>query len=330
MRPATLPFVLTGATGTGKTEVALALAERLGAEIVCADSRQLYRGLDVATGKPTSAERARVPHHGFDTLDPAQTSSAGEYARTTRPILAHLEADATPALLVGGTGLYLRALHAGLAEVPEIPAEVRDRVRAQLAEQGPAALHGELAALDPILAGRLAPLDRQRVSRGLEVVLATGKPLSDWQADAQHDPEPWFWVALGRPRADHADFLARRARAFFDGGLLEEVAALRAAGVQRDAPGLDALGYREALDVLEHTRSIDDAVLVLTRHTVHYAKRQATWLRGEERRISLVFREVGVHESAGQVALELAERYEQALVTLGRRPLAGRAGRLSR
>ncbi len=330
MAKATLPFVLTGATGTGKTEVALELAERLGAEIVCADSRQLYRGLDVATGKPTPAERARVPHHGFDTLDPAETSSAGEYGRATRPILERLAGNGTPALLVGGSGLYLRALHAGLAEVPEIPDDVRSGVRARLEAQGAPALHEELAALDPALAARLAPLDRQRIARGLEVVLATGKPLSEWQAESAHDPAPWFWVALGRPRSSHADLLARRARGFFEGGLLGEVEGLRAAGVARDAPGLDALGYREALDVLEGTRSLDDAVLLLTRHTVQYAKRQATWLRGEERRVELEFREIGAHESPGQVARELAEHYEQALAEHGIRPLTGRGERLSR
>jgi len=308
-----LPFVLTGPTGTGKTEVALELAERLGAAILCADSRQLYKGLDVATGKPTAAERERVPHHGFDTLDPAEATSAGEYARVMRPILERLEAAGTPALLVGGTGLYLRALHAGLAEVPEIPEKIRTRVRARLAELGPAALHAELAALDPPLAARLAPLDRQRVARGLEVVLATGRALSDWQAGATRDPQPWFWVALGRARAEHAEGLARRARAFFDGGLLDEVAALRARGVARAAPGLDALGYREALDVLEGTREVGQAIELLTRHTVQYAKRQATWLRGEARRVEVSFREIGRHESPGQVAHELALRYEQAL-----------------
>jgi len=316
-----LPFVLTGATGTGKTEVALELAERLGAEILCADSRQLYRGLDVATGKPTREERARVPHHGFDTLDPAETTSAGAYTRALLPVLERLAAAGTPALLVGGTGLYLRALHAGLAEVPEIPDDVRARVRADLAERGPTALHAELAALDPPLAARLAPLDRQRIARGLEVVLATGRALSDWQAASANDPAPWFWIALGRARAEHGDGLARRAQAFFDGGLVDEVQALRARGVPRGAPGLDALGYREALDVLEGTRTIPEAVETLTRHTLQYAKRQATWLRGEARRVELSFREIGRHESPGQVARELALRYEQACGPRPRKPL---------
>jgi tRNA dimethylallyltransferase len=307
-----LPFVLTGPTGTGKTRIALELAERLSGEVVCADSRQLYRGLDVATGKPTAEERARVPHHGFDVLDPRESSSAGEYVRGTRPIVDRLAAADTPAFLVGGTGLYLRALHAGLAEVPQVPDDVRARVRERLEADGAETLHDELAMLDPALASRLAPADGQRIARGLEVVLATGRALSDWQEAQAKDPAPWFWVALGRPRADLLVTLARRARAFFEQGLVAEVAALRAQGVPREAPGFDALGYREALDVLDGTRTVDDAVDLLTRHTVQYAKRQATWLRGEARRVSVIFREIGPHESPGQVAQELARRYEQA------------------
>jgi tRNA dimethylallyltransferase len=311
-----LPFVLTGPTGAGKTRIALELAERIGGEIVCADSRQLYTGLDVATGKPSRAERARVPHHGFDVLAPIAPSSAGDYVRGTRPMLARLAERAVPALLVGGTGLYLRALHQGLAEIPPVPDDIRARVRDRLTADGANALHAELALLDPALAGRLAPADGQRIARGLEVVLATGRALSDWQAAQSEDPEPWFWVALGRPRADLQLGLAKRARGFFDEGLVEEVKALKECGVPREAPGFDALGYREALDVLDGSRTVDDAVDLLTRHTVQYAKRQATWLRGEARRVTIIFREIGPHESPGQVAHELARLYSQARAEL--------------
>jgi tRNA dimethylallyltransferase len=321
-----LPFVLTGPTGTGKTRIALELAERLGAEVVCADSRQLYRGLDVATGKPTMAERARVPHHGFDVLDPREPSSAGVRARHA-PAARSAQARETTALLAGGTGLYLRALHAGLAEVPAVPDDIRARVRARLEADGSDALHRELALLDPRLAARIAPADGQRVARGLEVVLATGRALTDWQDAQAREPEPWFWVALGRPRADLALALAKRARGFFDDGLVAEVEALRAQGTPREAPGFDALGYREALDVLDGTRSLDDAIEVLTRHTVQYAKRQATWLRGEARRVTIIFREIGPHESPGQVAQELARRYQQKREEIGPNAVAARVSR---
>ena len=305
------PFVLTGATGTGKTAVALELAARLDGAIVCADSRQLYRGLDVATGKPTPDERARVPHHGFDALAPTERASAGVFARATQPVLGALALAGTPALLVGGTGLYLRALHAGLAEVPAIPDDVRTRVRDRLAHDGPEALHAELAALDAPLAGRLSPRDGQRVARGLEVHLATGRPLSAWHADRTVDPEPWFWVALERPRAELAPALAARARGFFAQGLVAEVEGLLAAGVPADAPGFDALGYREAIEVALGQRTRASAEESLTRHTLQYAKRQGTWLRGEARRVEIVFRTLLPHESPGQVARELADAYRR-------------------
>ncbi len=306
------PFVLTGATGTGKTAVALEFAEQLGATVVCADSRQLYRGLDIATGKPTAAEQARVPHVGFDVLDPRATASAGAYVRGTRPLLDTLAAAGRPALLVGGTGLYLRALHAGLAEVPAIPDDVRARVRERLAAEGPAALHAELATLDPALADRLSPRDGQRIARGLEVAAGTGRTLSAWHAAPTADPPPWFWVALERPRAELAAALAARARGFFAAGLLDEVEGLLAAGVPPDAPAFDALGYRDAIDVVQGRSDRAAAEESLARHTVQYAKRQGTWLRGEARRVEIVFRTMTAHESPGQVARELAARYRQS------------------
>jgi tRNA dimethylallyltransferase len=308
---AALPFVLAGPTGAGKTAVALELAGILGAEVVCADARQVYRGLDVATGKPTAEERARVPHHGFDVLDPREPSSAGAYARRTNALLQDLADRGRVPLLVGGSGLYLRAAHAGLADVPAVPEELRAVVRQRLDDEGAPALHAELAALDPPLARRLAPADGQRIARGLEVVLATGRPLSAWQGDEAAEPPPWFWAVLSRPRAEVAPALAARARAFFDAGLVEEVAGLVAAGIPAEAPGFDALGYREALDVHHGRLERGEAIERLARHTVQYAKRQATWWRGEARRVTIVFREIGPHESPGQVARELAARHAQ-------------------
>ena len=304
--------VLTGPTGTGKTAVALELAASLGAEIVCADSRQIYRGLDVATGKPTREERARVPHHGFERLDPTERASAGEYARATRGVLDGLAARGTTALLVGGTGLYLRALHAGIADVPAVDAAVRTRVRARLDAEGPAALHAELATLDPGLAARLAPGDGQRIARGLEVALATGRPLSSWHAAAAAgEPPRWLWIALERPREILREALASRARGFFRDGLVEEVRALLERGVPATAPAFDALGYREAIDVIAGRLTTDEACERLVLHTVQYAKRQRTWLRGEARRVAIEEREIGVHESPGQIARDLKLRAER-------------------
>ncbi len=312
-----MPFVLTGATGTGKTAVALELAERLDGTVFCADARQLYRGLDIATGKPSAAERARVPHVGFDLLDPREPTSAGLYARTMGEAIGAHEASGRVPLLVGGSGLYLRALHTGLADVPPIAADVRSRVRARLAAQGPEALHVELGALDPVLAARLAPRDGQRIARGLEVVLGTGRPLTAWQESTGKEPPTWFWVALVRPRDEAQRELAARAHGFFAAGLVDEVRRLLAAGFPADAPAFDALGYREAIAVEAGMLRREDAVDLLSRHTIQYAKRQATWLRGEARRVDLSFRESGPHESPGQVAAELAARYHEAVARAG-------------
>lgn len=326
-RPALDPgapvFVLTGATGTGKTEVSLELASRLGAEILCADSRQLYRGLDCATGKPTAIGRARVPHHGFDVLDVGEASSAGQYARNTRAWIEEIDGRDRLSLLVGGTGLYLRGLHRGLADVPAIPSEVRERLRSRLEEEGAERLHAELARHDPPLAARLAPRDGQRVARGLEVALATGRPLSAWHAGVSGEPPTWFWVALTRPRAVLAQSLAERARRFFEQGLLEEVGGLLAKGALATDPGFDALGYREALDVLAGHTTLEDAIALLARHTAQYAKRQETWFRGEARRVEIVFREWNAHESPGQLAKELAERYTRFALERSGRPVSG-------
>ncbi len=312
-----MPFVLTGATGTGKTAVAVELAERLDATIFCADARQLYRGLDVATGKPSPEERARAPHIGFDLLDPREPTSAGLYARTMGEAIGANDSTGRVPLLVGGSGLYLRALHTGLADVPPIAPGVRARVRARLAAHGPEALHGELAGLDPVLAARLAPRDGQRIARGLEVVLGTGRPLTAWQESTGKEPPTWFWVALARPREQAQRELAARARGFFAAGLVDEVRRLLAAGFPADAPAFDALGYREAIAVEAGRLGLEDAVELLSRHTIQYAKRQATWLRGEARRVDLSFREIGPHESPGQVAAELAARYHEAVARAG-------------
>jgi tRNA dimethylallyltransferase len=308
-------LALVGPTGAGKTAVSLELAAALDAEIVCGDSRQLFRGLDAATGKPTPAERAACPHHLYDWLEVTGTPSAGAYARAARRVLEDLAARARTPLVVGGSGLYLRALARGLAEAPPVPAEVRRAVRAELAERGPERLHAELAALDPELAARLAPRDRQRVARGLEVARATGRPLSAWLAaapPARPPGERWVFVGLTLARPALYRRLDRRTAGFFAGDLLPEVRALLARGVPPEAPGLASLGYAQAVDHLLGRASYEDAVARAQLETRRYAKRQWTWWRQEGPRVELRWLELADDELAADTARRALEIWRAA------------------
>jgi tRNA dimethylallyltransferase len=311
-------LALVGATGTGKTAVSLALAKATpGTEIVCCDSRQLFRGLDAATGKPTAAERASVPHHLFDELDPgeaSETPSAGWYARQATPLLSQLLARGKTPLVVGGTGLYLKALYRGLAPIPEIPPTVRDEVRARLAERGAEALHAELVALDPETAARLSPGDRQRVARAIEVARGTGRPLSAWLRERPvaplGGPERWRFVALHLPRAALYQRLEVRTRSFFEDGLLAETRAHLARGVSPDAPGLASLGYAQAVSHLAGRVSLDEAIALAQRQTRRYAKRQETWWRHEGPRAGVLWVSVAPDEPADHIARRVSEILE--------------------
>jgi tRNA dimethylallyltransferase len=282
-------LALGGPTASGKSALALALAEELGAAIVSADSVQVYRGLDVGSAKPDAAEQARVPHFGLDLLDPTEQGDAARYADAMRPILAERLAAGRPTIVCGGTGLYFRALFAGLAAIPAIPEGVRAELAERVATEGLAPLASDLARLDPLAAARVAPNDRQRVLRALAVVLATGRPLSAWQADPV-PPSPLAaearFVALLPERGPLRLRIADRARAMVAAGMLDEVSGLLARGVPPDAPGLQSLGYRAAvaalIDAADPTRPPNPGAFAERLAIAHgqYAKRQLTWFGG--------------------------------------------------
>jgi tRNA dimethylallyltransferase len=270
--------VLVGATAVGKTAVALELAAGLGAEIVNADSLQVYRELDVGTAKPTLAERARVPHHLIDVADPPEPYDAARYSQEGREVLAQLAGRGVPPLVVGGTGLYLKALLAGLFAEGEPAPGVRERVRRELGILGLPGLYQRLLHLDPVTAARLHPHDTYRIVRALEVMEATGKPLSQFIAAHRFQDAPYETLKLGlmRPREELYQRIEHRIQVMLEAGWLTEVEGL----LNRYPPTLkplQALGYRHLINYLTGRWSLEEALTLLTRDTRRYAKRQLTW-----------------------------------------------------
>jgi tRNA dimethylallyltransferase len=277
-------LAIVGATATGKSALALRLAEATGGEIVNADALQVYRGLDVGTAKPTLEERRRVRHHLIDILDPVEPYSAGEFARRGRAALEEIGSRRRPALVVGGSGLYLRALEGGLAALP--PADLRQRaeLEARLARGGLAALRAELEVLDPPTAQRLAPGDTQRTLRALEVALATGRPLSSWLAQpppAEDARLSLRKVGLTLPRAVLYDRIGSRVEVMVAQGWIDEVRGLLASGLERGCPAFQAIGYSQWVRHLNGELELERAIREIQTATRRYAKRQETWFRRE-------------------------------------------------
>ncbi len=275
-------LLLGGATASGKTALSLELAARSGALVVGADAQQLYRDLPVLTARPTPAEMARAPHRLFGILGPEVATTAGAWLELVRPVLAEAVAAGRPVVLVGGTGLYMLALLRGLAPVPPVPEAVRRRWRED--PRPTAALHAELARRDPGMAARLAPGDRQRILRALEVITATGRSLADfWPATA---PPVTFaagveGVALLPSREVLARRIAARVEAMLTAGVLEEIRALAAVRPDlRRLPIARLHGLRAFLDHLEGRANLAAATARTVLETRRYAKRQRTFFRG--------------------------------------------------
>ncbi len=282
--------VLVGPTASGKSAVALALAERLPLELVSMDSAQVYRGLDIGSAKPGPEERRRVPHHLIDVADPAESYSAARFATDARHAIEAIRTRGRLSLVVGGTMLYERALTRGLHALPAADPEVRARLERDAAREGWPALHARLARADPATASRLAPTDRQRIQRALEVLQATGRPLSAWLAEPAAGPaSPERIVRIALEPADRGALHARIAQRFdrmLHEGLLEEVERLRARGdLHAGLPSMRSVGYRQAWQFLagELDRTqLREAGIAATRQL---AKRQLTWLRGMAERV---------------------------------------------
>jgi tRNA dimethylallyltransferase len=275
-------LVIAGPTGVGKTAAAVALGGRLPIEVISADSRQVYRGMDTATGKPTSQERAAVVHHLVDVVDPDDTYDAARFVRDAHAAIAAIRSRGRLPVVVGGTGFYIRALLRGLdAAVPADPA-FRTELTEIAARDGRPALHARLAAQAPAVARRLHPNDHVRVIRALELVRA-GSPVGDaqtrWRDTVTEDGAVYIGLTLDRPRLDER--LRHRVVQMVAAGLEDEVRRLLARGYSTTLPAMQGIGYREFARVVAGDLAADEAVRLMQRETLRYARRQWTWFARE-------------------------------------------------
>lgn len=279
-----LPLVaIIGPTASAKSALGVKLAERLGGEVVACDSTQLYRGFDIGTAKPTHSERRGIPHHLIDVLGPKDDATAGGYRQLALHILGDLRQRKRLPVFTVGTGLYLRALLEGLADVPQRSEELRERLRASVEEHTPGHLHRVLKRLDPEAAGKIAPADEQKLIRAVEVCLLTSKPISEVHRTGRFPLEGWRVLKIGLmpPREKLNERIHARTDAMLDHGWVREVQALLDSGLSEDSKPFDFIGYRELRAVLRGEITLQEAREAIQQTTRRYAKRQLTWFRKE-------------------------------------------------
>jgi tRNA dimethylallyltransferase len=284
-RPEIDVVLLAGPTASGKSRLALAHAEAIGAWVVNADSMQVYSDLRVLTARPSVADERTAPHRLYGHVDAAVRYSAGAWLADFAAVLAEARDEQRPLVVVGGTGLYFKVLTEGLAAMPPIPADLRARVLAETAGLTPAEAHERLRAIDPEGAAAIRPSDRARIVRAREVMLATGRSLAEWQRASAQDPlltpaEVRRFVLMPE-RAELASRIAARAEAMLVGGALPEVTALLARNLPPEYPLMKAIGVRPIADYLAGRLSLDEVAAAITVETRQYAKRQMTWFRNQ-------------------------------------------------
>jgi tRNA dimethylallyltransferase len=280
-----LPLVaVVGPTASGKSALGVWLAEQFGGEVLACDSTQLYSGFDIGTAKPGIAERRGIPHHLIDSLTPSEAATAGGYREKALVVLEDLRWRARLPILTVGTGLYLRALLEGLAEVPQRSEELRERLRASAEEHGPGYLHRMLRRLDPETAGKIAAPDEQKLIRAIEVCLLTKRPVSEAHRTGRTPLEGWRALKIGLmpPREALCERIHARTDAMLAQGWMEEVRGLMESGLPENAKPFDFIGYRELREVLRGKKKLEEARAAIQQATRQYAKRQLTWFRRDQ------------------------------------------------
>lgn len=283
MKPPLIAVV--GPTASGKSDLGIALAHRFNGEIINCDSVQTYRGIYVATAKVPPEEQQGIPHHLIDIVEPTYNLTAVEWAERAREVIADIESRGKLALLVGGTGFYLRALTTKFFDSPEIDESLRPRFQRIQERRGVEHLHRMLAKVDPPLAAKFAAKDWSRVIRALEVYFSSGKPLSEWQAKTPEEPTEEaariFYLVLEPPREALYDRINQRTDLMVERGLLTEIQNLIASGVPPTAKAFNAHGYKRFVEYLLGQRTLESAIEQMKLDTRHYAKRQWTWWRAQ-------------------------------------------------
>jgi tRNA dimethylallyltransferase len=276
--------IILGPTGTGKTDLSLKLAPELNAEIISADSMQVYRFMDIGTAKPSPGERARVRHHLIDIVDPDEDFNAARFAGKAGEIIRRLGTEGRAVLVVGGTGLYIRALTGGLIDGPSPDRELRRRLREDLKKYGAAHLHARLKELDATAAGRIGVNDAVRIIRALEVYERGGESISKKQETHgfQHGQYDFLKIGLQLPRQELYDRINRRCEDMIERGIVDEVRNLLSRGYEEKARALHFLGYKHIIGYIGGRLTLEEALRLMQRDTRNFAKRQITWFRAEK------------------------------------------------
>ena len=292
-------IVIVGATAVGKSEVGIALAARLGGEIVSCDSRQVYKYMNIGTAKPTPEERKKIPHHMIDVISPDVSYSAGQFAEEAGKEIELIFRNGKMPILVGGSGMYIRALIDGLFSGPPRDETVRQRLRKEADRHSPDYLHKRLEGVDPVTADRLHVNDRQRIIRALEVYELTGRAISELQRESASTPYEVAMIGLVRARGQIYDRIERRVASFFRDGFVDEVKGLLEMGYGAELPSMKTLGYKEVVAFLAGDVSLQKTIDDICRNTRHFAKQQRTWFRADKR---IRWFEVSDVESGKEVA----------------------------
>ncbi|MBK9314340.1 MAG: tRNA (adenosine(37)-N6)-dimethylallyltransferase MiaA [Acidobacteria bacterium] len=307
-------IAIVGPTASGKSDLGIALARRFNGEIVNCDSVQAYRGINIATAKVPPEQQQGIPHHLIDIVEPTYTLTAVEWAERARQVIESIEARGKRAFLVGGTGFYLKALTMRFFDAPEIDPSLRPRLQKLLDHHGPEYLHRMLKRVDPKSAAQTEPRNRSRTTRALEVYFSSGRPLSDWQAEAPVEPTAYFdqifYLVLKPPRQELYARINLRVDVMVQSGLLKEIEDLIASGIPPTAKAFQAHGYKRFVEYLLGQRTLESAIEQMKLDTRHYAKRQWTWWRAQSNTFWLDgfgFDERIIQEAAGIVETLFAE-----------------------